>query len=241
MSTPQGPNGPQQFPGQQPEHPGQAFNQPGLHGQPFGQPGQPGQAFGQPGQQFAGQHPGQPMGAPGRPKRSAFQNFKLVLSVIIVVVIVGFTAWNWYSGQQRDKALTVGQCVHITGERDDAEVEAADCDADASKQVVLRVVEKHDGAATCDDGMIVYSETSRRRRTGTERTDKTVCLAEVLNEGKYYKADDSISSGLREVKSAEEATFKVSKVHDAADASCGAEEEAISYPKWPRTYCLAQP
>lgn len=241
MSTPQGPShGPQQFPGQQPQHPGQAgqpdqpFGQPGQHGQPFGQPGQDGQ-------QFAGQHPGQPMGAPGRPKRSGFQNFKLILSVIIVIVIIGVTGWNWYSGQQRDQALTVGQCVHITGEQNDAEVEAAECDADGSKQVVLRVIEKHDGAATCDDDMIMYSETSRRRRTGTERTNKTVCLAEVLTEGKFYKTDQSVGSGLREVKSAEEATFKVSKVHESADGSCAEGEEAISYPKWPRTYCIAQP
>ncbi|WP_297751880.1 hypothetical protein [uncultured Tessaracoccus sp.] len=231
MSTPQGPShGPQQFPGQQPQHPDQA----GQPGQPFGQPGQDDQ-------QFAGQHPGQPMGAPGRPKRSAFQNFKLILSVIIVIVIIGVTGWNWYSGQQRDQALTVGQCVYITGERDQAEVEAADCDADGSKQVVLRVIEKHDGAATCDDDMIEYSETSRRRRTGTERTDKTVCLAEVLSEGKFYKADESLVSGLREVKSAEEATFKVSKVHESADGSCADKEIVASYAKWPRTYCLAKP
>lgn len=231
MSTPQGPShGPQQLPGQQPQHPGQ----PGQHGQPFGQPGQEGQ-------QFAGQHPGQPMGAPGRPKRSAFQNIKLVLTVIILVVVVGVMAWTWYSGQERDKALTVGQCVHITGERNEAEIEAADCDADGSKQVVLRVIEKHDSAATCDDDMVQYSETSKRRRTGTERTNKTVCLAQVLSEGKFYKADTSVSSGLREVKSAEEATFKVSKVHESADGSCADGEEAISYSKWPRTYCLAQP
>ena len=217
MSTPQGPfDRPQQSPGQPP------------------QPGQPGQPF-------PGQQPGEPTGASTKPKRSTLGTIKLVVSVVILIIVVVVGVSTWYSGQQRDKALTVGQCVHIKGDQNEAEVESVDCDADGSEQVVLRVIEKHDGAATCSDDMLAYEETSKRRRSGKERVNKTVCLAEVLAEGKMYKADKSVAPGLREVKSADEADFKVTKVHESADGSCAAEEHAASYPKWPRTYCLGEP
>ena len=222
MSAPQGPFGHnQQVPGQQPPHPGQ---------QPYG-----GQA------PHPGQQPGQPMGMPGKPKRSVFQNFKAVLSGIILVIVVIVMGVTWYNGQQRDKALTVGQCVNVTGEDDDPEIESIDCDADGTKQVPMRVIEKHDGATTCSDDMLTYQEGSTRRRSGTKRINKTVCLAPVMAEGKFYTADRSVAPGIREVKSAGEADWKISTLHDSATGSCAEGEEAISYPKWPRTYCLAKP
>ena len=234
MSAPQGPFGHnQQSPGQQPPHSGQ---------QPYG-----GQAP-HPGQQpyggqapHPGQQPGQPMGMPDKPKRSVFQNFKAVLSGIILVIVVIVMGVTWYNGQQRDKALTVGQCVNVTGEDDDPEIESIDCDADGTKQVPMRVIEKHDGTATCSDDMLTYQEGSTRRRSGTKRINKTVCLAPVMAEGKFYAVDRSVSAGLREVGSAEEASWKISKLHDSANGSCAEGEKTISYPKWPRTYCLAQP
>ncbi len=223
MSTPQGPsNGPQEFPGQQPGHPGQ--------------PGSPQQ----PDQHFSEQQPEHQTGAPSEPKRSAFQKIKVILSVVALVIVGGITAWNWYSGQQRDKALTVGHCVQVTGSENEPKIEPADCDADGSEQVVVRVVEKHDRKAVCSDKMMQFEETSKRRRSSSEKT-KTVCLAPVLQEGKLYLEDRSLMTELREVKSAEEADFKVAKVHDSADGSCGPEEHALVYSKWPRTYCLAEP
>lgn len=224
MSTPQGPfppNGP--IPGQQP-------------GQQFGQPGQ---QFDPQNQQFQGQQfQGQPMGQ--QPKKSIVSKLRLGGSVIIAIAVGAGLLWNWYDGSKRDKALTVGQCVNVTGEENKAEVEPTDCGADATKQVPLRVVEKHDGAAQCKDDTLTYEETSRRRRSGTERTNKTVCLAPVFEQGKSYKVDDTLSAGFREVKSAGEADFTITKVEESADAQCSSEEHTWAITKWPRTYCMAE-
>lgn len=176
-----------------------------------------------------------------KPKRSLGGKIKLGVYVVLAAIGFGFGINHLVDEAKLDEALTVGECVTVSGETNDPEIEAAPCDRDASESIVLRVLEDHEGSATCEDPMVTYSETKSGRRNANTRTTKTVCLAEVLEEGQCYEPNDTLAGLNTTDCGSTTAEFKVTRLADDAAAECASGEQAFRYPVWPRTYCLAPP
>lgn len=212
--------------------PGQ-FPPPEGHPNPGPSPQGPGQFQPTQGQPYGQQHAQGMYGGGEPPKKKP--NIRGIISAIILVAVLGFGAFQWYSNHQRDQALTVGQCVQVSGDVDDVDVRAADCDADDSEGVMFYVISTPDASESCADPMVEYYETESRRG-GPERTTKTVCLGEVLQVDRCYEDFDG-AAALRGVD-CPGGYVKVTQVIDEADAQCEADEFPLPYSEWPRTYCL---
>lgn len=176
-----------------------------------------------------------------KPQRSLGSKIKLGVYVVLAAIGVGFMINGYVNEAKLDEALTVGECVTVSGETDDPRIEATACDRDASESVVLQVLEDHEGTATCEDPMVTYSESKSGRRSANTRTTKTVCLAEVLEEGQCYESNDTLAGLNTTDCGSATAEFKVASAADDAAAECASGEQAFRYPAWPRTYCLAPP
>jgi hypothetical protein len=218
-------------------------HQPGgqpLHGAPYG-PGQPGQAP-QPGPQgpFPGQfdQPGgfHAAGGPAEPAPKKKLSVRNIISIVIGIAVLGSLAFQFFGDRQREQALQVGSCVSVSGAEDDTDVKAADCDGDAAEGIVFHVIEVHEGGATCDQPMVQYTEVEEKR--GSENTNKTVCLGEVLKVDECYETFDGVA-GLRSVD-CPGGEFQVTQREDAESLECAADEFLYAYEKWPRAYCLAE-
>lgn len=236
----QQPNTPGPVPGQQPPQFGPPQGSPTPpQGGPMPQQG-PGGPYGQGGPGPYGQDvPGGPQPPLGleQPRKKKV-SVRGIISIVVTVAVLGFAAFQWYSNSQRDQALTVGECVRVSGDADNVDVKAAGCDDDDSEGVMFYVISVHESSARCEEPMVEYYETQSSRRGGSERTTKTVCLGEVLHQDRCYEDFDGVS-GLRGVE-CPGGYVEVTQVLDVADGECAADEFPLPYNEWPRTYCLAE-
>lgn len=161
---------------------------------------------------------------------------KQLLSALLVVAVLGAGAWFLWNNYQSDAALAAGNCLVLSGEMDDAQHEAVDCDDQSVySQYVGEVI---DGDGTCtDETAAPYTIVQTSGRGGKETTTKVTCLVPQLFENACY----NFSEGVNELEPADCATaeLKVTRVTDETGSECAAEEESLSYTKPARTYCVA--
>lgn len=143
-----------QAPGQAPYPPQQGFPQ---------QPGYP-QAPGQPGfpQQAAAPYSPVP---PQQPKR---KNWKLIRSIVIVVVVAGFAIGGYIASRDDANTASVGDCMHRGSSSDtDPDLEVVDCGSAKAQYTVLAKIKGDFTQTTADtkcaaeanDYQYTYTET----------------------------------------------------------------------------------
>ncbi len=161
---------------------------------------------------------------------------KQLLSALLVVAVLGAGAWFLWNNFQSDAALAEGNCLVLSGDMDDAQHEAVDCDDQTVfSQYVGEVIE---GDGTCSDEFAApYTIVETAGRGGKERTTKVTCLIPQLFEGACYNSSEGVSE--LEPAECDTAEIKVMKVTDETGSECAAGEEALDYTKPARTYCVA--
>ncbi|WP_199711207.1 hypothetical protein [Tessaracoccus antarcticus] len=228
-----GPTGPDGQPWNGPTGPdGQPWNGPtGPDGQPWNGPTGP---DGQPWNGPTGPD-GQPMGfapPPEAPRSNPF-GIKKLLSALLVVAVLAVGAYFIWGDQQKQAALTVGNCLVWAGDnQEDLDVKTVDCTDDSLySEYVGEVV---DGSAACTDpGASPYTLTTEN--SGKTNTKKTGCVIPQLFEGKCYNITDEV----QEIAPCDGASLRVTKVIEESEATCAADESPVSYMLPARTYCVA--
>jgi hypothetical protein len=247
QGQPYGQRPPQTPPGGQPyggPPPGGApYGGPPPQGQPFGGPGGPGPGAGGPG------GPGGPGGAPpaayppppppapvGKPNRTG-TFIKIGIAVVILGVVGFFVIKNWGTAAS---SAEVGDCIKVNSASiTDADVNKVECNDPAATYKVGSTSE--DASADCPGGdksaYVGYTE------TGGRGSDLLLCLILNAKVGECFEQGNQVDTKVD--CGASNATFKVTKVIESADASGCAEDSLGSYiypePKPGLVQCLGDP
>ncbi|MEO7589216.1 MAG: hypothetical protein ABIS84_14455 [Arachnia sp.] len=178
---------------------------------------------------------GQPLGFAPAPEATSANPFgiKKLLSALLVVAVLAVGAYFIWGAQQKQAALTVGNCLVWSGDnRSDLDVKTVDCaDDSVYSEYVGEVV---DGSGPCTDpGAVPYTLTPED--SGKSDSKKTGCVIPQLFEGKCYNITDDV----QEIVACDAAPIRVTKVVEESEATCSADESPVSYELPARTYCIA--
>ena len=173
--------------------------------------------------------------APEAPQENKF-GVKQLLVALLVVVVLGAGAWFLWNNFQSDAALAEGNCLVLSGEMDDAQHKAVECDDQSVYSQYVGEVIEGDGTCT-DETAAPYTIMEKSGRGGKETATKVTCLVPQLFENACY----NFSEGVNELEPADcaDAELKVTKVTDETGSECAAGEESLSYTMPARTYCVA--
>ncbi len=223
--NPNQPYDPNQGQGYDPNQ-GQSYNP--NQGQSYNpnQPYDPNQA-----QQYAAQQ--QYMEQHGTPKKRF--GARKIISIVVAVAVLGAGGWTLWQHFKTNENLQVGNCLVITGTTTNAQEEKVDC-SDKSK-FSFEVSQVVSDTSSCPENTASYEISSKSRYGGSSKTVKAVCLIPNLHQDVCYNTS---SSGIKpfEVAQCDSASVKVTKRIDQENASCGTDEETLTYTTPARTYCF---
>ncbi|GAB2988288.1 LppU/SCO3897 family protein [Saccharothrix stipae] len=180
----------------------------------------------------ASQAPEEGTTAAGRGSRSSGRVILIIVLVLLLAGVVVYGLWRLTSGPANAE---VGDCVSVTAEGDDpdrnrAQVDTVDCDADKASYKVGKVLDAAD--ATCpEEGL--YTEIAPTVGDGYK-----LCLLPNMVEAACYKPDEG--TGFVKTECTGPETIKVTKViQNSTDLEACPDGAGMAYPEPPVTYCLA--
>lgn len=166
-----------------------------------------------------------------KPKRSLVQ--MIFSGVVVAAVIIGAIVYFW-NKMAEEQLLQVGNCVVLSGESNNPKITEAKCD-DSSKASWEIVLVKKDGSECDANEFAEYYVTKGSKRIAS------YCMVENLFPNVCYTAGNTPQELAVIGCTDPNAKVKVTQRINEANATCGANEEALSYPTAKRTYCLGAP